>query len=809
MQSPPRTVYAGLFITALATLTFEILLTRILSVTLWYHFAFMAISVAMFGMTAGAIVVYALPKFFPPHLTGRRLAQSALLFAASLVAAFLVHLWTPFGRGSHALGLILLCLNFAVISVPFVFSGVAICLCLTRFPHHVGRLYAADLAGAALGCLTLVGLLSFADGPSAVFIVVCVAAAGAAVFALGVSPRWLLPVSVVLAVGSGSMGVTNAVLAADQKPLIRLRSVKGVRESPPVHERWNSFSRIAVHPDSNPGAPFGWGLSEACPPELQPRELDLRIDGAAKTVLTAYDGNLSAAEHLRYDIVNLAHYVRTGGRVLVMGSGGGRDVLSALLFGEREVDAVEINSNIIRTANEVFGDFTGHLARLPNVRFVADEARSFLAREGGIYDLIQVSLIDSWAATAAGAFALTENSLYTLEAWRLFLSHLSEDGLLTFSRWYFRDRPAEMYRVTALAAAALKAGGVREPRQHILIARRMYGSGGQGESPEGVGTILVSKKPFTAQDIARFDAAVEALRFEVALAPGRSVDETFDKLTDGSDTRRFFEEYPLRIDPPTDDSPFFFHTLRVADFLRHRENYQGSMQFNVRAVTILGALFVLVVLLLAACVVLPLVLTTRRDLLHGAGPHLCYFVAIGLAFMLVEIALMQRLTVFLGHPTYSLVVLLFTVLLSSGAGSYLAQIAGGDSPSRRDVMLVLLIPLVVAALGLAALKAAPALESAGMAASIALAVACLAPMGLAMGMAFPIGMKNALAAHPRLSPWLWGLNGAASVLATVLAVVLAMSYGISTSFAVGVGMYVVAALSFLLMRPGLRRTGPA
>jgi hypothetical protein len=802
MQSPPRTVYAGLFVTALATLTFEILLTRILSVTLWYHFAFMAISLAMFGMTAGAIAVYAFPKIFGANLMHRRLVQSAVLFACSIAAAFLIHLWTPFGRGSQALGLLLLCLNFAVMSVPFVFSGVAICLCLTRFPRHVGRLYAADLAGAALGCVVLVALLSVADGPSAVFMVAGLAAVGAALFAVGMTPRWWLAASVILAVGFGSLGLANAVFASTQKPLIRLRSVKGVPESPPIYERWNSFSRIAVHPDSNPGSPFGWGLSEACPADINPRELDLRIDGAAKTVLTAFDGNLSAVEHLRYDIVNLAHHVRTGGRVLVMGSGGGRDVLSALLFGEREVHAVEINSNIVRTANEVFGDFTGHLDRLPNVRFVADEARSFLARQGETYDLIQVSLIDSWAATAAGAFALTENSLYTLEAWNLFLSRLSDGGLLTFSRWYFRDRPAEMYRVTSLAAAALKTAGIRDLRRHILIARRMYGAGDPGESPEGVGTILVSKRPFSAQDLARFDAAVEALRFEVVLAPERCIDETFDKLTDGSDTRSFLKQFPLRIDPPTDDSPFFFHALRVSDFLRHRENYQGSMQFNVRAVTILGALFVLVTLLLTACVLLPLALTTRGQLVRGATPHLCYFVAIGLAFMLVEIALMQRLTVFLGHPTYSLVVLLFTILLSSGAGSYLAQLASGESPSRRDAYFVFLIPLVVGVMGMAALTAAPAFEHTGLATSIALSVAFLIPMGVVMGMAFPIGMKNALAEHPRLSPWLWGLNGAASVVATVLAVVIAMSFGISTSLLIGTAFYGVAAASFILMQRG-------
>src|SRR6185295_11229342 len=179
-------------------------------------------------------------------------------------------------------------------------------------------------------------------------------------------------------------------------------------------------------------------------------------------------GDPEAVSHLKYDVTNVAHYLRPNSRVVVVGTGGGRDVLSALLFNQRQVTGVEINESIIDLVNRRFGDFTGHLDRDPRVQFVNDEARSYIARSPDRYDLIQISLIDTWAATAAGAFVLSENSLYTLEAWQTFLNHLEPNGVLTFSRWYF-PLPGQVYRLTSIATAALMDLGIKQPRDHIIV----------------------------------------------------------------------------------------------------------------------------------------------------------------------------------------------------------------------------------------------------------------------------------------------------------------------------------------------------
>src|SRR5262249_14175580 len=252
---------------------------------------------------------------------------------------------------------------------------------------------------------------------------------------------------------------------------------------------------------SRPTPPDGWGISSVYPSAQRlVRQLELGVDAGAGTILTAFHGDFKDVAFLKSDVTHMVHYIPPNSPVLVVGAGGGRDVLSALTFNQKSVVAVEINEDTINAVNERFGAFTGYLDRDHRVRFVNDEARSYIARQTDHYDIIQVSLIDTWVATTAGAFVFTENSLYTTEAWTTFLNRLTPNGLLTFSRWYFRDRPGEMYRLTSLATASLKNMGVANPRDHIMIVRRMFGA--SEDSPHGIGTILVSKQPFSAQDIA-------------------------------------------------------------------------------------------------------------------------------------------------------------------------------------------------------------------------------------------------------------------------------------------------------------------
>ncbi len=783
---------------------YEILLTRIFSVTMLYHFAFVALSLAMFGMTAGALAVYLLPRVFTPPALRQRLALAAVAFPVSIVLCFLTQLSIPFRVHPSIVAIYAIAFTYAVVAIPFVISGIAVCLALTGFPGRVSRLYAADLAGAALGCVLLLVVLGYSDGPTAVLWVAVLASVGGCLFAWDASSRALRRAAVVTTVVMTLAAVGHTVLVWKEFPVFRILYIKGSFEARPLYEKWNSFSRVRVNGDARADvAPQGWGLSATLPASERVRQLQMDIDVAAGTVMTGFDGRPAALEHLKYDVTNMGYYLRPNGRALVIGAGGGRDVLSALAFGAQSVTAVEINNDIIRTVNGRFGDFTGHLDRDPRVRFVNDEARSYVARAQERFDSIQISLIDTWAATAAGAFVLSENSIYTVEAWTTFLNHLTDDGVLSVSRWYFRDRPGEMYRTTTLAVEALRRIGVAEPRQHIAIVRNMHLANRRAEIPDGVGTLLVSRRPLTDGELNRLEAEAARLGFDVPFSPRVSSDDTFDHLTAVSGLQAFLDAYPINIAAPTDDSPFFFNMLRLRDVLRPELLDVGKQSHNMKAVATLAVLLVTVIGLTSLCILLPLWLTRERVNLTGAGPLFLFFIAIGLGFMLVETSQMQRLIIALGHPTYGLSVVLFALLLSSGLGSFLTAGVSSETLPQAGTRYLVATVVVLGAFGLVTPAIVRWSEPMTTTVRILAAVVVLFPAGVFMGMAFPFGMKLASGRARELTPWLWGLNGAASVLASVLSVCIALTWSISAAFWAGWACYLVALLTFTRgARPG-------
>jgi len=803
-----RPTYLGLFSVAMATLMYEILLTRIFSVTMWYHFAFMAISIAMFGMTVGAIIVYLFPNYFRAEKTHQQLALSSLLFAISIVGSFVFHLFVPFiAAGAHwAEALMHVVGTYVVISIPFIFSGIAVCLALTKFTQKVSKLYAFDLCGAAAGCVLLGALLNYADGPSAVFFIAGFAAVSGFLFALGGSKGGGKPFngialgSLICAIGLIAFASLNSYMADQQKPLLRLRWVHGYIEPVPLFEKWNSFSRVKIAGDPNDmHRPYAWGLTSKWPQDKKASEMELMIDAGANTWLTKFDGDPSKVEYLKHDLTNIVHYIRPNARMLIVGVGGGRDVLSALIFKQKWIEGIEINNNIIYAVNKYFGDYTGHLDRYPNVKFANDEARSYIARSKDKFDIIQISLIDTFAATAAGAFVLTEHSLYTIEAWRSFLNHLEPDGVLTISRWYFKSRPVEMYRLVSLATAALKDQGVENPRKNIVIVAAMGGASG-GRGMDGIGTMLVSKKPFSEADLEKVTNFAKENLFEIVLSPATSIDENFAKITEAKDLEPLLETFPVNISPPNDDSPYFFHMLRFRDIFNANLWANGTMSHNPMAVSVLGLLTITVIILTSLCIVVPLLLRMKSAPLRGSAPLLFYFGMIGFGFMFVEISQMQRLIVFLGHPVYGLSVVLFTLLLASGLGSFITgnlslseKMTSFNSPVMRFGAL-LIVPVIFGSVTPMLIANFSAAETV---VRIAIAVALLFPLGLYMGMAFPIGMLMAGGAQKELTPWLWGINGATSVCASVVAVAIALNFGITATFWCGAACYLFAFL-FLL-----------
>lgn len=753
---------------------------------------------AMFGLTAGAICVYLYPQRFPEPKTKQHMTLSALLFAISIVLSFMTQLCLPFVGSRSIMGLYLAGLLYSVAALPFCFSGICLSLAFTRHAERVGLLYAADLAGAALGCVVLVVSLSFADGPSTIFITASIAALGAFVLSQDTTSTLLKRWSLIACLLLGAFALINAFCAHNQKPLITFLWSNGTREVTPLYEKWNSFSRITVKQDSDELTdPHGWGLSPTFKPKERLRQLWLNLDSTFQTPVTEYTGDLKKLDFLKYDLCNFVYYLRKAANTLVIGVGGGRDVLSALCCGASAITAVDINPDIIATVNGRFGELTGHLDRDPKIRFIAEDARTYTLSAKDLFDVIQISVIDTGVLSTNGALTLTENSLYTVEAWVDFIKHLKPDGILSCVRWYSSKEPGEAERLVSTARAALLHLGVRDPREHIVVVR----TNSHDEQKQGnwdTAVILVSKEPFSKSDLTTISDTAGQLKFVVSLSPDSAETKAFSSVADGTADGGRALGTLANLDPVTDDSPFFFYMLRPLDIVLHPGLKSETLSWYVKAEFIVVQLLIAVVGLTILCLLAPLWTSASRAGLKESSPFLLYFTAIGFGYILIEISQMQRLTVFLGHPTYSLTVVLFTMLLASSIGSYLTNRISKEKLEREtQIRLVwLLVAMLIYGMGtpmfLDSFRAAAAVYR------IIVASAILFPLGLFMGMAFPLGLKLADREFRNLTPWFWGLNGAASVCATVLSVVIAISSGITTTFAAGAGCYLLALLALVL-----------
>lgn len=748
----------------------EILLTRIFSVTLWYHLAFVAVSIAMFGMTLGAVIVYLAGRWFTPQRTWLHLSVACGLFALTAVASVAAHLRMASDPGLMSSALLDLSRAYALIAIPFVFSGIVIAVALTRFPKEVGRLYAADLAGAAIGCVVLVAVLDWIGGPLSVVVVAGIAGAAAVTYAVGSSNRVpsrhrVVAASVIAIILGGA-----AMFVLTDGNALRIQYAKGTRWATPIYEKWNSYSRVAVVLDRWE-EPFGWGLSAVFSPDRPVRQLHLNIDASAETVMTQFRGPDDVA-HLKYDVTNVGLHIRPGASVYVIGAGGGRDVLSALAFAATRVVAVELNKSIIEALNGQFGDVTGHLDRHPGVQFINDEARSYLSRSKEKFDFIQMSLIDTWAATAAGAFVLSENTLYTVEAWQTFISSLKPTGIVSVSRWYQRPEPYEVYKTVALVTTALRAAGVADTRKHLMVVARLAKQKGFEAQP-GVAAILASPSPLSDTDVVTVERVAQQMDFDVVLSPRHSINAEFAAVGDANTVGRFIASTSLDLQPPNDDRPFFFR-----------------MDSNL-----LNGLLMFVVILALVLIVLPILLKADAAAIVSNPLLSLGFVSIGLGFMLVEISQMMRLTLLLGHPTFSLSVVLFGMLLSSGAGSFTTSTIGFDqlafTTPRRLVTLIAVLVVV----GVVTPFAVQTMHTMPTPLRVTTALLLLVPAGFFMGMCFPLAMAVASTTQPGLGAWFWGINGAASVCASVITVAIASSLGISAAWWVGVACYIVAAIA--------------
>ncbi|MEO8601858.1 MAG: hypothetical protein ABI629_04710 [bacterium] len=772
---PSARHYAAIFSVSLAILVLEVALARVLSVALLSHYAFVAVSLAMFGIGLSALLVYLLPQRFPAARVDRQVVTSTWLFgltaAASMVVFLHVHVVQQLSLGGFAsLGFV-----YAVLAIPFFFAGLAVSLLMTHFSAAMSRLYGADLLGAACGCAVVVAAMSLVPAPVVAVLVAWLTSLAALALAWrgGARARMAPAIAVLVALG--------LTLSAQQTRLFTMRYVKAFEAADGQYEAWNAFSRVSVF-ETTADAGEALGLSDDGGP--YPETLMIDIDGTAWTPLTHYDGNVTSLSYLRDSVLYSAHHLRPDANVLVIGTGGGRDLLAAHAFGQHSVLGVEINPLMGGVTEKAFGDYAGHPYSQAGATVVFDEARSYLASITQRFDLIQLSLIDTFSLNAAGGVVFSENYLYTTEAFREYYRHLAPGGVLTVSRYFAARYPLELLRVLGMARAAWEAEGVHDFAAHVAVLS-------QGVN----GTVLIGRDPLSAADIARLAELAADKGFGVQLLPNATASHAeMQEIVSSPDLPTLFAFHPFLLAPPTDDQPFFFHFLRgrLAELpgpgddpfqiLRQWNDAQVLMYLLVGVVGTLAALFFIAPLLLlrrGAVTRLPAAITV---------PLLLYFGCLGYGFMMLEIPLMQRFILFLGYPVYALVVILFALLLFSGLGALWSRDVAATSLRRVLIGIVLLSALYVWGLPplIAMLMALP------IAAKIALTVACLAPLGLLLGMAYPLGIGILRRAGTELVPWAWGLNGAMSVVASVLATFIGSRFGFSTAMLTGAAAYALA-----------------
>lgn len=778
---PSPAVLAGISCLSAAILIVELTLTRIFSVTMFYHFAFLAVSVALFGLSASGVFVYVTPRLHPPASLLRQLKRYALLFWIVTIASMLLLLRIRVGLNYTPRNLILMIVIYLVAAVPFAAAGACLTLAVSRLHGDINRVYGADLGGAAAGCFLLIPALNFFGGPGVLLVAAGFGATASLLFAVADRARlrmwYVAPI----------VGTAIALAAQAGRPFLDVWDTKGHEGDTVLFSKWNSFSRIAVY-DRLHG---DWGLSDAYSgPRPETRFMD--IDSAASTpILAAPRGGVEGMAYLRYELTGLAYAIKPRAHVLVIGPGGGRDLWTALVFGARRVDGVEINPIIAGDVmGRLFRTFSGNIYQRPGVSVVVDDGRSFVRRSKERYDLIQASLVDTWAATSAGAYTLSENNLYTVEAFVDYLRHLKPEGVLTISRWVH-----DGLRLVSLAAAAGKQLGWPGVSDRLFIARH---------GP--LATFILKNSPLTDAETGTLVESTRRLRFEILYAPPSPVEPApprgndYARLATAPDPAAFYRSYPLDVSPTTDDRPFFFHTTKLRD--QYKVIFGRGMLFGT-GLSALLSLLLLSTILVALFILLPLAWLSpepvrRADL--PLGP-LVYFGCLGSGFMLVEIGLIQRFVLFLGHPVYPLTVILFTLLLGGGIGSAISRRLIRDP---RHVLVVAIPTIVLAGLVYAAML--PPLFTAWMGFArplrILLSILLLLPVGVLLGTPLPAGVRLISARQPGLLPWVWAINGATSVLGATLAIFIAMNWGFTMVAASGSAIYGVAgAVGLWISRP--------
>jgi spermidine synthase len=809
-KTPPVTSHHAilLFFTSASVLGYEILLMRLLSISLWYHFAYMVISLALLGFGASGSILFLLSR----RVYGNMDAWLVLLAgAASLSFPLAFSLAKEIGLDPLQLvwqnkEWVRMFATYLVMAIPFLLSGGIVGIILSAAGREVPRLYAADLLGAGFGCMAVVPALYL--GPPWLLLPLLSGSVLAGAGWCCTRTAWGRKGILVLPL-TGALVLACYLLLPPVPQLHHTKALPMTMTFPDARveaEREGPLGLIHVVGSSLirevPGLSLNYGLDGKGQEGILPQQKALFSDGDALSTITGFKGDLNELEHLDFTTMALPYHVRRPERVLVVGAGGGTDVLLALKEKASRIIALESNAQVAELMTGPFAVFSGHLYSKPEVQLLIREARQFLHGTEDRFDLIQLSLLDSFGGSAAGLYSAAESYLYTTEAFGLYLSRLSHSGILAVTRW-LKLPPRDSLRVFSTALSALREAGIsQKPEQHIVLIRSWKTS-----------TLLVSRAPFTPEEIEKVTAFRDRRSFDVDYYAGITEDMTnrydvqkeayaFKGATSlaGSESEIFLRNYPFDVSPTTDDRPYFSHFFRWDKaWTLLKQLRREFLPFVEIGYILIIATLVQAVIAGGALILLPLLGLRRAGEWARGGLSaqevlgtLFYFGSIGLAFMFLEMALLPKYILLLSHPIYSTAVVLGAVLVFAGCGSLTVRHLESKS-LWVAVTCVCAWVLVQALLEERLFGWALGWPFGG---RLALTAVMVGTLSFFLGWPFPMGLRETSGRFPSLVPWAWGINGCASVIGAVLGKMISMSAGLRMTMLIAALLYLISALVF-------------
>jgi len=784
MPSAPFKRTLCVFLLAMSVLSLEVALTRIFSFITFHHFTYLVISIAMLGFGAAGTYLTTQKPNIDPAGSEEFLAKNVGFLGLTIVAAVVLiprihfnpmdmYLHKDYG---HLISFLLIVL---LAGAPFYFGGICIGYIISNAGKAVNQVYFADLAGAATGCLLALFLINHIGAIATCFFVATVAFMVAFILSIRKRRRYLIG-------AISTLALTLLIMLTEALPLYAPPGKQMFQKEHLVElVKWHVITRLDITKPIEDYYSFGGALSPLYLGDPQQVRV-IYQDASNLTGIIQPTSTPRETAFLGYYLQGAPYVIKPQADSLVIGCGGGVDILIGLYHNARSVIGVDVNPHTIHLIKDRYRDFAGNVYNRPDVELIVAEGRYFLSRDQRKFDVIQLSGVDTWAAVHTGANALTESFIYTSAAFDQYLGHLKEDGLVNFSRPFLQP-PVETLKLAATALSSLERRDAKQPLKHLVI---LNGRGKNSQMPWA--QMLVKRSPFTSAEVKRLTNWATSLGFEVIYDPFTPRKGDLDTLIRGTcEARsRFIAEYPLNIAPATDDKPFFFQ------FFHWHNLPKGTFAGISLAEMILLSSLTLVILFSGLFILLPLYQRkAAASRTGGRAGIFIYFASLGLGFIIVEITLLQKFLVFLGGPAYSMAITLFTILLFSGLGSFLSRNWAG----RPFRLLAMVMPLLVAVIIADAYLLDPIIaKSADLPhfQRILMAVGLVAPLGVLMGMPFPAGLRFVDQFRPELNPWAWGINACATVIGTVVCILITFILGFRLALLAGAFCYFTGWLIF-------------